>query len=443
MELTLEQKRALALAAARKRAQQQSNQVVQSGSILPISKTAAGDVQFDSNAGLLGTIKRALTLPGDVMSGEVQMTDPATGRTSDEAIGRSLEMAATVSPVNPGVRAGDRAIPGALRATQKPKVPAPTAEDLLKAGGEGFDAMRATGAEYPPNAVKRMAETLMAKLNQDGFDDTTASRTFRTLGKLTNPPEGSTATIANLHSLRKTLGKIPNSPDNAADYSAARTAISELDDFIRLAGEKTPVDHPLAGPRVEASRQLSEANRNYAAGKRSDLITGIERASDLRAKAANSGQNSGNALRQRVASALLQPRKITGYSPEEVARLEGVVEGSRPANATRYIGNLLGGGGGLGQYLTGTLAAGGGVAATGSLPVGLTLGALPLVTGAVSKQTSNFLTRKALRNADEMIRMRSPLYERMLAETPEQVISPEKRAAIVRALLLSQQAGNQ
>ena len=56
------------------------------GKILPISRDAQGNVSFDSDAGILGAVKRAVTLPGDVMAGKV---DP----TSEEGIGRAAEFA--------------------------------------------------------------------------------------------------------------------------------------------------------------------------------------------------------------------------------------------------------------------------------------------------------------------------------------------------------------
>lgn len=418
-------------------AEKQAASPVEQGMILPISKDAQGNVSFDSNAGLLGTLKRAVTLPRDVMTGVVPLNNEA-GRPTDEVIGRSLEAATVMSPVNPAVRAGGGIVPGTKAVTKQTKPRVPTGEELLKAGSNAFDDMRATDAQYPASAVKRVADELMVRLNADGFDENTAPKTIRTLRKLASPPEDGFATITNIHSARKTFGKIPNSPDGGSDYAAARTVVRGLDDFVGGFDETGVVDNAASGARKEAARLLTEGNANFSAGKRSDLARGIERASDLRAAAANSGQNGGNAIRQRVASALLQPRKVTGYNADEIAALEGVVNGSKSANATRYIGNLLGGGGGLGQMLTTAVAGAGGVAATGGSPWGAAAAILPMATGATSKNISNMLTRKALRSADEMIRMRSPLFEQMVANAPRVAMNPEQRAAIVRALLMQQ-----
>lgn len=75
-------------------AEQQSEpepEPVYSGTLLPLSKDANGEVSFDSNAGLLGSFKKAFMTPGDAMAGKF---DP----TSDEGIGRAFEFATTFSP---------------------------------------------------------------------------------------------------------------------------------------------------------------------------------------------------------------------------------------------------------------------------------------------------------------------------------------------------------
>lgn len=73
-------------------------QVTQRGMILPISTYDDGSVGFDSDSGIVGGIKRAVTLPGQVMRGEV---DPR----SEEGFKRAFEMAGVVTPALAGARA--------------------------------------------------------------------------------------------------------------------------------------------------------------------------------------------------------------------------------------------------------------------------------------------------------------------------------------------------
>lgn len=397
-----------------------------SGMLLPFSVDSAGNKHFDSNAGLIGALKRAILLPGDAMAGKV---DP----TSEEGIARAFEFASTFSPPTPGLRSGTGLVPGEKQQLRQSVPAVPSADDLFAEAGRNFDTMRESGVDYASSAVKNTAQAVRSKLEEQGFDAEVAGKTHRILEKLSNPPENSVASIKGLHSARKTFGKIAQNYNDPTDQAAATQAIRGLDEFIG-ADNPTAV---VAGTASDAANALKAGNANYAAGSRSDALTGVERAADLRAAAANSGTNTGNAIRQRIASAILKPAEISGYTPEEIGALEKIVTGTPAQNATRYVGNLLGGGGGLGQMLTAAVGAGAGGAAGGS--AGAAIGAAaPLGIGAASKAISNSLTRRALRAADEATRARSPLYERMQAEAPLEAIRQAKTEALIRALIMGQ-----
>lgn len=429
-EMTIEQQRALAMARARAKAAAEKGDQSYTSTILPFSKDAEGNVSFDSNAGLLGAAKRAFMLPGDAMAGKV---DP----TSEEGIGRALEFAGTFSPASPGVRTGTGIIPGEKQQLRKSVPAVPSADDLFAEAGRNFDAMRDSGVDYASSAVKNTAQAVRSRLEEQGFDAEVAGKTHRILEKLSNPPENSVASIKGLHSARKTFGKIAQNFNDPTDQAAATQAIRGLDEFI---GTDDPAA-VVAGAAADAAGALKAGNANYAAASRSDALTGVERAADLRAAAANSGANTGNAIRQRIASALLKPKDASGYTPEELAALEKIVTGTPAQNATRYVGNLLGGGGGLGQMLTAAVGAATGGAAGGS--AGAAVGAAaPLGIGAVSKGISNALTRRALRAVDESTRARSPLYEKMKAEAPLEVVRQRRTEALIRALLMSEPSNN-
>lgn len=397
------------------------------GEILPFSKDAQGNVHFDSNAGLLGSIKRSFMLPGDVMAGKV---DPL----SQEGIGRSLEFATTMSPVNPAVSAGDRAIPGVGMALKSAEVTPPTAEALKSAASAGYDQMRNMGVDYSSDAVSKLSQALQAKLEQDGVLKELAPKTFTVLDKLSQAPDGSVAPITGLEAARRAFQNAGRDFNNPTDQMAAGRAKEGIDKFISAADPATVV----AGPAGDAAKVLEEARGNYAAGKRSDTLTGVQDAAELSAAAANSGQNLGNSIRQRVKSVLLSPKKSAGFTDDELGKIRSVVEGSPLANTARYAGNLLGGGGGLGGILTGTIGAGAATALTGSPVAGIAGAALPL-TGYGAKELARILTERGLQQADNMTRARSPLHEAMLAATPKVAISGGKRAALVRALLMQKQ----
>lgn len=401
------------------------------GQILPFSVDPQGNKHFDSNAGILGAIKRSFMLPGDVYTGKEQVYG-ANGEVRPEMIGRSLEFASTFSPSTPGLRAGEGIVPGESKMLRKADIEPPTAEQLYDEAGRNFRAMRDSGVDYSSDAVKAMAQAAKTKLEEEGFDAEVAGKTHRILDKLANPPEGSVANIKGLHSARKTFGKIAQNFNDPPDQSAASQALRGLDEFI---GADDPAA-VVAGTASDAASALKAANANYAAAKRSDTLTGIERAADLRASAANSGANIGNSIRQRVASVLLNKKAISGFSPEEVAALEAIDKGTFAQNSTRRIGNLLGGGGGLGQMLT--AAAGGATGGAAAGPGGAAIGALaPTLLGQGSKGLSNILTERALSSADKMVRSRSPLYQMLQDEAPMEAVRQLKTEALIRALMAS------
>jgi hypothetical protein len=425
--MTPEQQKALAIARARQRAAAQSPAEDKSfsGSILPISRDAQGNVSFDSNAGLLGSLKRSFMLPGDVYSGKV---DPM----SEEGRTRAAEFATTFSPVNPAIRAGDRAIPGIARALRKGSVEPPTAEALKDAARAGYDQVRDAGVDYTAASVQNLARAAQSELEKDGILQELAPKSFSILSKLQDAPDGAVAPISGIEAARRAFGNAAKDFANPTEQLAAKRIMERLDQFVMEPDASSVV----AGSAGEAGSILKAARGDYAAAKRSEAIGNKQEVAKLRAAAANSGQNIGNSLRQRVVDLLTRPKESSGFSDEELAQLRKVSEGSKTANATRFVGNLLGGGGGLGAGFTAAAGAGAGAMAGGA-PLAVAGAALP-IAGMASKQISNILTERALMQADKMTRARSPLYSQMVEEAPLEVTSPEMRAALIRAILLSQ-----
>lgn len=399
------------------------------GQILPISVDAEGKGHFDSNAGLLGMVKRAFMLPGDAMAGKV---DP----TSEEGIGRAAEFASVFSPMTPAVRAGE----GMLAAPnlKKARVEPPSASQLKAAGDAGYEAARNMDVTYSSQAVADMAQQVRANLESRGIIPEVAPKTFAILDKLQSPPEGSVATISGVEAARRAFGHVGQDFSNLTDRGAGKFARGAVDDFLT----RPPANGVLAGGEraaEKAARTIANARGNIAASKRSGSLTGIGETAELRAAAANSGANTGNAIRSRVASLVTNPKQLSGFTDAERAQLEAIVRGTLPQNITRAAGNLLGGGGGLGSAVSSAVTGTGAAVVSGN-PVMAAAGLAAPVAGAVSKQVSNNLTRKALEAADAATRKRSPLYQQMVRDAPMVPRRPAKDAANLRMLLLSQAA---
>lgn len=391
-----------------------------SGSVLPVSRDAQGNLQFDADAGVLGALKRAFTLPSEVYHGEVDPLSP-------EGMDRAIEMGTVVTPSSPAVRLGEKALLG----TKPAKPPTPTAEELKVAAEKGYDAVRNMGVDYKAESVAEMARNLKSNLEQDGILAELAPNTHKFLDALASPPEGSVANVSGLEAARRAFGKVGQNFNNPTDQLAAGRAQRGLEDFL----ETAPPEAVAAGSGEGVAKTLSDARGNYAAYKRSDKLDDTAWRADLAASSANSGTNLDNAIRQRVKSILFSDKQSSGFTPEELDILERIVRGSAPANTARKIGNLLGGGGGLGSMVASGIAAGGVGGASGSPLMGAISGAAIPATGMASRALANKLTDRALTTAADVTRQRSPLYRARQETSP--TVAPMSRAveALLRATL--------
>lgn len=405
------------------------------GAILPWSTDAQGRGHFDINAGIPGAMIGGFTAPGDVASGKLDPDSP-------EGIKRAQDFTLLVNPANPAIAAGEKAIPGSLRAL-RPGGPKsiPTAEQLKAAGGAGYDAARGMGVDYSADAVKSMADDITQSLEGNGIFAELAPKTFSLLSRLKEPPAGSVASLDNVITLRKSLQQAAGDFNNPTEAKAASGAIEVLD---RMLGQPDPAS-VVAGPAAAAGAVYKDANANYAAGKRSDTITGAEERADLNAAVNNSGNNIGNQLRQRARDILVNKKLARGFTEEELADIEAVAKGTATANRLRSVGTLLGGGGGLGREITAAIGGGlgGGLGLFTGGPVGGMAGAaagatvLPLV-GAIARKASAGMTRKQLAMVDALTRKRSPLYRNSPEAVPITGVNGPTREALIRALLLRQ-----
>lgn len=249
-----------------------------------------------------------------------------------------------------------------------------------------------------------LSDKVVRALDEAGFDPLNSSKAFGRVAKL-----DSADTPGDVIAVRKKLSK-DSAGVPSPETEAARFARGKVDEVIS-----------------ELSPEFRAANANYAAAKRSDLITGKVEQAENRAGAANSGANVANTIRQRMVDILNSPKLSKGFSAGELERIKEISRGTKGTNAVRYIGNLLGGGGGMGQFLVGgSLGAGGyAVGGEGGASAGLAIAGL----GRGLKSVENALVRRQVSGLDAKVRANSPLG----GGKPK--LAPVEKDAIIRALL--------
>ena len=219
---------------------------VYSGSVLPFSRYSDGSVGFDSNAGVVGGIKRAITgLPGLAhQTGAETAANTATPETS----GQVANVAAMTTP-------GDMIAPGVSGTATKAaaNVAVPTAQELHAAASAGYDSLRNLGVHYDPDHVSSMVQGTQDALGNLGLSSEVAPQTHAILNRLGSPPDGQGVSVplTGLTNARSVLGRVGQGP-NPVDRLASKKAISALDDFV----QNPPQEAVLAGDASQAADTL-------------------------------------------------------------------------------------------------------------------------------------------------------------------------------------------
>jgi len=287
-----------------------------------------------------------------------------------------------------------------LAMPKTPPAPVPTVGELKTAAQSGYQAPELGAVELKADTLPKLANVTIADLNKTGFDENLAPKTFGILNKMTKAPDGAVVTVNNLESVRRMLGKAAGSID-PTERAAAQTAKGALDSYV----EKIPQADVLAGDAGQVSDILREARGNYAAAKLGEsLDTRIARAERM-AEGEHSGLNLGNKLRQQVRQ-FLEGNESRGLNDTERSALENFISGTPTQNTMRFVGNLLGGGGGLGSVAS---------AAVGGMAGGVPGAIAGPVTGFGLRVLGNSLTARQADQLSQLLRSRSPLARQMQA----------------------------
>lgn len=277
--------------------------------------------------------------------------------------------------------------------------PAPTSAELRTVARGAYQSPEVTGVAIDPASTANLAATIQADLTQRGFRPVAGQgqRAFNATDELV-PAQGAAAvSVADLDSTRKALGIAARERDPTgrptAEATAASSAIRHIDDYLTNLG---PQD-VLAGDAQRAAALMTEARGNYGAAKRSEAVDAKLTRAQRQAARSGMGANVENAIRQKVGQLLDNPSATAGWSPDELAAAERVVEGTPTRNALRVLGKA-GVDGGLSLLLHM-----GAAIPTGGMSVPVT------AAGTVARVAGQALTAREAERLAELFRRRSPL----------------------------------
>lgn len=304
----------------------------------------------------------------------------------------------------------------------------PTAEDILKTADSQFEAVKASDAIIKPAAVEQMAQDIKTELLNEGKHPTIGNQggVFSALDRMeamANKPGG--VTTKDMEVIRKNLTAAKMDADGSTREAARQAVTSLMDKYSNIA--QTDLLHGSL-----PTQDLKDAIGNWAAGKRSNTITGKVDLADLNAGTAGSGANQDNALRQAIKQ-LARPQNNTnipvakklGFNDTETAAIRQAATGTAVGNTARY----------LGKYApTGIVSAAGG-AGLGHL-IGGPIGAAIPAVGYIAKKIGDLSTKRAVNALDSLVRSRSPLARQVAGQLPPQIANqlPAKTQRILQSL---------
>lgn len=370
----------------------------------------AGATDSSGSAGLVPIAKGI----GNTAMGAVDYLMSPVNAALHTVVGKPIEEATGI-PHQYSEFAASLALPGVglTKAVTAPETVAnaakviPSTEQIANAAGKGYDAIRDSKVIIDPSHAGALADRIEGALKAEGYrpvTNTPGAGVFSIIDELRNPQSGHTllgsdlklsqaSTPADIEAVRKALNVAGADPQARGAVAIAKNAI---DDFYKTLPDSGAV---VSGDASNLAGTAEQARANTAALKKSQTVTGVEEAADLRTAATNSGKNYDNAVRQRFATILSNPKLRRGFSPDELDQMENIVRGNIVGNTARRIGNVLGGGGGLGQ----AVATGIGAEAAGPMgAAGVSL------LGSALKGIENASQARNVAKLDEMIRASAP-----------------------------------
>jgi hypothetical protein len=299
---------------------------------------------------LAKSIYKAVTLPGDVYSGNAAVPQSANmpGGEDTSSIGRVTDLASVGSPLSAG------GMPSRMVMQR-----APTEAALEESKTAHYQSPAIMNLRLHDFAGADLANIIRTDLKSAKVDKFNGGAHYDIADRLEKPRFGDHLTIDDLDAARQDAVINPATA-TAADKRASKVVRDAIDNYLG----NIPQSHVLSGDAAAANKELLAARSDTAALKRSQEISAALGRAENQAGSTYSGFNLDNATRQQLRPILNQKEGVSkargfqDYTPEEIAALKDEVGGSFVRNKAREFGKKLGGGGGIAHSMIGTGTAG-------------------------------------------------------------------------------------
>lgn len=366
--------------------------IVERGQVLPLGRTASGELTFATPQFARDIFQR--------------IQSAGTPGASPEQI---TEAALDVGALRPVAGIGGVGMKTVTQPLTREQIEqAPTAQQLKQQGGKLFKSATGDTSVISPEGYQRTLLNIEDDLFQQGFDPQlhpTVNAAFGAMSKRL----GADLDMQELQTVRRHAQKAASSldPDEAR---LGMRMIDKVDDYVE---NMTPFDL-ISGDTAKAASDLKSARKTWSQMRKTEMI---EEAFE---KARSQASGFENGLRIQFRQLLNNQKKMRGFTDEEKSAMRDVVEGDFTRNTLKRLGKLGFGSGQQTNVLGGAAGAGGGALAFG--PIGAA--AVPVV-GYGAQRMGEQMTKRSAEKARALT----------AGTTPQQVQSPTSMRLLSQGIL--------
>ena len=304
------------------------------------SITAGGPARGIVQQGLGRLIGQTATLGG--IEGAARSSEDLASAAKG-AVGGAAAAGTTAGTIGAGLRApGFRQRRAAAREAARGTPPV----ELRQQARGLYRQLDEAGVAYDNNQAADLADSAIADLRQNQWSPRGIHAPLNGVIQQIEELRGQPVSLERLQDIREQLGAEAGSNEPQIRRIAGRL-IASIDGFVR---QVDPAMSAIPGEQI--GPMWGEARRLWRAANTAEDIGWRLGKAESRAARTNSGTNVENPIRQNIGQVLdkaEQPRRFNPYSPDEIAQMERVVEGTPTRNFLRGFGNRFGGSGPMAQ----------------------------------------------------------------------------------------------